>query len=77
MSLHAEKLKLTQLILNIESKSLIEKIKNLIKSESADLWDELHDDVKADVQWAIKELESGEGVSNDVVMKKHEKWLKK
>lgn len=35
MSLNAEKLKFSQMILNIESKLLIEKIKNLIKSESA------------------------------------------
>lgn len=77
MSLHAEKVKLTQLILTIENKSLIEKIKNLIKAEDADLWDELHDDVKADVELAVKELDNGGGISNEQVMRKHEKWLKK
>ncbi|MDI1354010.1 MAG: hypothetical protein PSX36_03780 [bacterium] len=77
MSLYAEKVKLTQMILNIESKHLIEKIKNLIKTEDADLWDELHDDVKADVETAVKELDNGGGIPNDQVMKKYEKWLKK
>jgi hypothetical protein len=77
MNLHSEKVKLTQLILNIESKPLIEKIKNLIKTEDADLWDELHDDVKADVQLALKELDNGGGTSNNKVMKKYDKWLKK
>lgn len=77
MSLYAEKVKLSQMILNIESKHLIEKIKNLIKTEDADLWDELHDDVKADVALALKELDSGGGIPNDQVMKKYEKWLKK
>lgn len=77
MSLYAEKIKLTQMILNIESKHLIEKIKNLIKTEEADLWDELHDDVKADIELAANELDNGGGISNEQVMKKHEKWLKK
>lgn len=77
MGLYAEKVKLTQMILSIESKSLIEKIKNLIKTEDADLWDELHDDVKAEVELAVKELDNGGGVSNEQVMKKYEKWLKK
>ncbi|MCC6182379.1 MAG: hypothetical protein IT237_11160 [Bacteroidia bacterium] len=77
MSLYAEKVKLTQMILNIESKRLIEKIKNLIKTEQADLWDELHDDVKAEVELAVKELDNGGGIPNEQVMKKYEKWLKK
>ncbi|WP_317897840.1 hypothetical protein [Aurantibacillus circumpalustris] len=77
MNLSAEKLKLTQLILNIESKDLIEKIKNLIKTEDADLWDELNDKVKADVEFALMELDNGDGISNDQVMEKYEKWLKK
>lgn len=77
MSLYAEKVKLTQMILNIESKHLIEKIKNLIKTEEADLWDELHDDIKEEVELAIKELDNGGGIPNEQVMKKHNKWLKK
>jgi len=77
MSLYAEKVKLSQLILNIESKHLIEKIKDLIKTEDTDLWDELHNDVKADVELAITELNGGGGVPHDQVMKKYGKWLKK
>lgn len=77
MSLHAEKIRLTQIILSIESKSLIEKIKNLIKTEESDLWDELHGDIKAEVELAVKELDNGGGVPNEKVMKKYEKWLKK
>ncbi len=77
MSLYAEKVKLTQMILSIESKPLIEKIKNLIKTEEADLWNELHDDVKAEVELAVKELDNGGGVPNEQAMKKYEKWLKK
>jgi len=67
--------KLSQTILNIESKFLVEKIMNLIKMEEADLWDELHDEIKAGVELAVKELDNGGGVSDEQVMKKHEKWL--
>jgi len=77
MSFYAEKVMLTQLILNIESKPLLEKIKDLIKSEEVDLWDELNDEIKKDVDLAIQELDNGGGVANDVVMKKYQKWLKK
>jgi hypothetical protein len=77
MSLYAEKVKLTQMILNIESKQLIEKIKKLIKTENADLWDELHDDIKEEVELALKELDNGGGIPNEQVMKRYEKWLKK
>jgi 23S rRNA G2445 N2-methylase RlmL len=77
MSLYAEKVKLTQIILNIESKQLLEKISTLIKKETPDLWDELHDEIKTEVELATKELDHGAGVDNAQVMKKYAKWLKK
>jgi len=77
MSLSTEKTKLTQMTLNIDSMPLLEKIKALIKKEDADLWDELHDDIKSDVEIAMKELDKGGGTSNEQVMKRYDKWLKK
>ena len=77
MKLYAEKIELTQMILSIESKQLIKKIKNLIKTEDVDFWDELHEDVKAEVEAAIKELDNGGGIAHEIVMKKYQKWLKK
>jgi hypothetical protein len=62
MSLYAEKVKLSQMVLKIESKQLIEKILNLIKNEDVDLWDEINDDIKADVDFAINELDNGGGL---------------
>lgn len=77
MDLSAEKVKLTQMILSIESKPLLEKISKLIKSEAPDLWDELNDEIKTEVDLAIKELDNGGGVINEQAMKKYGKWLKK
>lgn len=77
MSLYADKIKLSQIILSIESKTLIKKIKDLINTEKPDLWDELHDDIKAEVELAVNELDNGGGIPNEQVMKKYNKWLKK
>lgn len=40
-------------------------------------WDELHEEVKRDIDLAVEELDKGERVPHDEVMKKYDKWLKK
>lgn len=83
MSFYTERLKLSETILTIESKSLLEKIKDLIKSdetakvEETDFWDELHDDIKAEVELSIIEADNGQFIPHEEVMKKYEKWIKK
>lgn len=77
MTLYSEKVKLSQLILTIESKHLIEKIKNLIKNEDVDFWDELNDNVKSEVEQSLMELDGDGGTPHNKVMEKHAKWLKK
>ncbi len=77
MNLNAEKVKLTQMILNIENERLIQKIKNLIHDEEPDFWNELDSEVQAEVAIAIEELENGKGVAHATVMKKYKKWQKK
>ncbi len=83
MKFHIERLKLSEAILTIESESLIEKIKKLIKAnetvkiEEPDFWDELHDDVKAEVELSIIEADNGQVIPHEEVMKKYEKWIKK
>jgi hypothetical protein len=37
----------------------------------------LHENVKADVELALKELDNGGGIAHEQVMKKHAKWQKK
>jgi hypothetical protein len=54
-----------------------QKNKNRLRSDKPDLWDELHDDVKADVDLAIKELDHGRAIAHEQVMSKYQKWLKK
>jgi hypothetical protein len=77
MSFNSDKLKVCQSILQIESKPLLDKIKQLIIEESPDLWDELHDDVKRDVLLSIEELDRGEGIPHDKVMEGIVRWRKR
>lgn len=42
-----------------------------------DFWDELPDNVKTDIDAAIKQAEAGKLLSHEEVMKKYKKWLTK
>lgn len=46
-------------------------------NKEADLWDELPDQVKLDVEAAVKESELGLGKPHHEVMSKYQKWLTK
>ncbi|MBP9186359.1 MAG: hypothetical protein KBE91_03035 [Bacteroidia bacterium] len=46
-------------------------------NQEVDLWDELPDKVKRDVDAAIKESELGLGKTHQEVMSKYQKWLTK
>ena len=42
-----------------------------------DFWDELPDNVKEDIDEAIKQADAGKLLSHEEVMKKYKKWLTK
>ncbi len=75
MNLNAEKVKLTQMILNIENERLIQKIKNLIHDEEPDFWNELDSEVQAEVAIAIDELKNGKGVLHADAIEKYKNCL--
>jgi len=79
MEMQTEKLQIMKMLLETQDKSILKQILAIFEKRALelDLWDELHDEVKADVEESIAELSRGEGISHTVVMKKHEKWLKK
>ena len=47
------------------------------KEISDDWWDEMSDEERASVEEGIKQLENGEGIPHEEVMKKYSKWLTK
>ena len=42
-----------------------------------DFWDELPDEIKADIDEAIKQADAGQLLSHEEVMEKYKKWLTK
>jgi predicted transcriptional regulator len=42
-----------------------------------DFWDELPEEVRADIDEAIKQADAGELIPHEEVMKKYQKWLTK
>jgi hypothetical protein len=77
MNVEAEKIKLAQAILSIDSEVILKHVKAVLSSYQTDLWDELPDDVKASVTRARTQLKNGEGVPHKEVMKKYKKWTSK
>lgn len=75
MNIQAEKIELVQMLLQTNSEKLIEKVKALLKSEQKDWWDEIDEEVKAAVEEGIAQLNRGEGIPHEEVMKKYKKWL--
>lgn len=78
MNIQAEKLQLMKMLLETEDKSLLAQIKALFEaSKKGDIWDEWDDEVRADVEEAIAELDRGEGIPHAEVMQEFSKWRKK
>jgi hypothetical protein len=59
-----------------KKKAVLTVVKTFAEDET-DLWDEMPNEIKAEVNAALKELDAGKGIAHDKVMKGYAKWLKK
>ncbi len=71
MDIHASKLELVKLIVNIENKKIIEKLLKVLKSEEEDFWLELTESEKEEIKLGISQLESGQRISLEDFKKKY------
>ena len=72
MNIQAEKLEIMKLILETNNPSILESIKGLFnRSKTGDFWDTLPQDQKEDIMQGINEIENGEIVDYEDIMKKH------
>ncbi|MDE0472844.1 MAG: hypothetical protein OXH57_12995 [Ekhidna sp.] len=72
MNLQAEKLRLIELLLNTNNPSIIERIRSILQTEEAnDIWEEITDKQKDEVENALKEVEEGTLVSFEQFLEKH------
>lgn len=61
MDIQTEKLKIIELLLHTNNPSIIERIKSIFQSEeSQDIWEELTNDQKTEIEKALKEVENGQ-----------------
>jgi len=70
MDIQASKIELAKMILDLEDSKLIEKVRRLITKEKKDFYDELSEDQKLEVQFGIDQLDNGDKVSWEDVLKK-------
>jgi len=70
MNIQAKKLELVQRILNTNKPSLLEKIDEIFKKEGeTDWWDEISDEERASIKEGLYQLDRGEGIPHEKVMK--------
>jgi hypothetical protein len=70
MDIQTTKLELLKSILEIDSKDLIEKLKEIISDEKEDFWHQLTDAEKKDIKDGIEELDQGKRISYGEFLKK-------
>jgi hypothetical protein len=74
MNIHTEKLHLMKLILETENTKILESIRTLfIKERKADFWDSLTKDQKHDIELGIAEIENGNTVEYESMIREHRK----
>ena len=69
MDIQTTRVELAKLLLSESREAVLEKIGKLLKSNEADWWDEISDGEKQAIEEGIAELDRGEGIPHEQVMK--------
>lgn len=77
MNMQAEKIKLIKLLEKTEDLGLIREIWDLVKAreEKGDRWEEWNEDVKNDVEEAIRQADAGELIPHEKAVTLLKKWV--
>jgi hypothetical protein len=74
MNIQAEKIQLMKMILETENTEILKSIKKLFtKQGNVDFWTSLSNEQKDDIDLGISEIEKGETIEYESVIKKHRK----
>jgi predicted Zn-ribbon and HTH transcriptional regulator len=72
MDIQTEKLKLIELLLHTNNPSIIERIKTVFQTEeSQDIWEELTDKQKVEIELAMKEVRKGQTIPFETFLERH------
>ena len=71
MNIQAEKHSLIEYITQVKDSSIIEKIKDFIKANERDFWNDLTKEQKSEIKQGMKELDRGEKIDYEKVMSQY------
>jgi len=72
MNIQSEKLEIMRMILETNNPDILESVKKLFSKEStADFWNTLPQNQKDEILEGLEQIEKGETVNYDELMKKH------
>lgn len=71
MNIQAEKIEIVKMILETDNEFLLKSVRSIIEQEQkTDFWNALSSDQKEDIELGLREIEKGETVDYDQLMKK-------
>lgn len=71
MDIQLEKIELMKKLLETNDESVIESIKNIFSTSKKDWWEELTEEQKFEIEEGEKQIEQGEFVLYEDIMKKY------
>ncbi len=71
MDIQAEKYSLIEYITQIKDVSLIEKLKEFVKANESDFWNDLTEDQIQEIRKGMEELDNGQKFDYEEVMSRH------
>lgn len=70
MNIQAEKIEIVKMILETDNEFLLKSVRSIIEHEQkTDFWNALSSDQKEDIELGLKEIEKGETVDYEELMK--------
>lgn len=69
MNIEAEKLELMRLLIDTQDEELINDLKSVFQQREHDFWDELPESVKESIEISLKQIENGELIDHETVIK--------
>lgn len=71
MNIQLEKLELIKMLLETNDETIIASLKKIFKTEKKDFWDELTPEQKEEIEESDKQIERGEFILYEDLMKKY------
>ena len=72
MNIQAEKIEIVKMILETDNEFLLKSVRSIIEQEQkTDFWNALSSDQKEDIELGLREIEKGETVDYDKLMKNY------